>query len=248
MNATKAAEVEEEASTEAHNSGPQEEEEEGEVRGHEGGEGLQRGALDDDDAPITSRTFAVNRDYNPADPSLDFFSEGFDAEAALRAEAVSLPYPKIKAMDNLAKLHYLLFQKEERDKHTAAKAAKAAKLASGQFRATCDRLHSVGDGAAVIQAPKPCNLLLLRLLLSFRHLFLGLFVLRTTTQRSRSTRRRTRCTAFSWRRSGPQRRERQASGLPRRLMPQQAMFFLKMEARMLLTLSADNRHGKKQRR
>eukprot|EP00050_Salpingoeca_kvevrii_P003159 m.216058 g.216058 ORF g.216058 m.216058 type:complete len:353 (-) comp10780_c0_seq16:159-1217(-) len=68
--------------------------------------------------------------YEPPAPHLDLCSSEFDPAAALAAESLALPYPKIKPLDNLAACRYRLLAKDEREQHRTQRQAKeaAAKL------------------------------------------------------------------------------------------------------------------------
>lgn len=68
-------------------------------------------------------------EYTPTEPALDFCGDKFDAAKALAADNVTLPYPQVKAVDNLSVCHYKMFAKKERDAHNAIRQQKAAQEA-----------------------------------------------------------------------------------------------------------------------
>ena len=55
-----------------------------------------------------------------SDPRLDFCDESFDPLYALTTkEMVSLPYPRVKPLDNIAQAEYILFSRKSREEHQA---------------------------------------------------------------------------------------------------------------------------------
>ncbi|KNC84299.1 hypothetical protein SARC_03460 [Sphaeroforma arctica JP610] len=64
---------------------------------------------DDLDTPAGSEQWTNNQEQVELDPRLDVCSEQFDPAMALAAPTIPLPFPKMKAFDNLSKLAGFLF-------------------------------------------------------------------------------------------------------------------------------------------